>query len=220
MHRPVLLRRWLSRALLVALGLAPRLLWGQAPLVEHPLVFDMKIALPAGWTSDSIPGLQALVERLDDWSHAFTDERLQSLAADFQRTPLLRARNSERQTDQAIVTFALIPGFHAREFESRAQEMSESLVASHCNAYRGIVERAGGTMSCDRYELRQVDGRQAVVIFGAMRVDANGIDNQRTVVLMPVDGGLFSFTISVHRTEKDTSLAERVISSIRGPARP
>jgi hypothetical protein len=219
MRSTLLLGRWVWRAMLVAVVLAPRYLASQAPLVEHPLVFDMKIALPAGWASDSIPGLRALVDRFYDGSQPLTEERVQSLAADFQRTPLLRARNPQRQADQAIVVFTLIPGFHVREFEASAQELAGSLVASHCDANRGIVERAGGTMSCDRHEVREVGGRPSVVIFGAMKVDANGIDNHRTVVLMPVDGGLLSFTLSVHRTEADTTLAERVIDSIRGPGR-
>lgn len=219
MYRTLRLDRWIPSAALVAFVIAPHHLASQAPLVEHPLVFDMKISLPAGWISDSIPGLHELVARFSAWAPALTAERVQQLSGDFQRVPLLRARNAQRLTDQAIVVFTLLPGFHVREFESGAREQSASLAASNCNAYHQIVEGAGGSFSCDRYELREVDGRPAVVVFSSMRIESSGIDNHRTVVLVPIDGGLLSFTFSVHRTETDTSLAERVISSIRTPAR-
>lgn len=219
MHRPLPLTRWLSCVLLIGIALAPRPLPGQAALVEHALVFDMKMSLPAGWTRATIPGLQELVDRMDEWTRELTEERVQTLAADFQRTPILRAWNPQRTSDQAIVTFRLLAGFHVHEFEASAQELAASLVSSHCEPSRAVIEQAGGTASCDRFELRQIGDWLAVVVYGSVRLEANGIDNRRTVVLMPVDGGLFSFVLSVHQSNADTSWREQVIGSIRGPAR-
>jgi len=220
MNRSLYRSRWLTWATLVVLGVAPRQLGSQAPLVEHPMMLDMAISLPAGWRSDSVPGLRELVERLYAWAPALTEERVRDLIAGFERTPLLRARNAQRLTDQAIVMFAPLPGFQVRDFESGTPEQYASLVASHCNPLRAMVEGAGGTLDCDRHEVRVIDGRLAVVVLGAMRVDASGIDNRRTAVLMPIEGGLLTFDITVHRTESDTLLAERIIGTIRAPARP
>jgi hypothetical protein len=218
MNRTRVRRWWMACAALLALA-APRLVSGQAPLVEHRLVFDMALSLPPGWALDSIPGLAALAARLYEWAPALTEERVQQLVADFQRTPLLRARNTRRLTDQAIATFTPLPGFQLQAFESGTPEQYATFASSHCAPIRMLVERAGGTVDCDRHEVRVIDGRKAVVILGSMRVDASGIDNRRTAVLMPIEGGLLTFTFSVHRTEADTLLAERIIATLRGPTR-
>lgn len=76
----------------------------------------------------------------------------------------------------------------------------------------------GGTAECVRHELVTLENRKVVVIQQTTVVARAGLDNQRTVVLVPAPGLLFTLSISLRRKGFDPAIPRAITTSLKLPA--
>lgn len=190
----------------------------QGGFAERATGFGTRISLPVTWQLASDAELtsnrEAALKRMRDG----TTRQLREMAASNENAPLFRAQDPAVPSNSANMNVTVSPQMTSATFsEMTAKDVGE-LVGELCRTFRAQAQKMGGRGECFRHELVTLEGRRVVVIHQTAAVPRAGVDNQRTVVLVPGPGLMFTLSISMRRNGYDPAVPRAIMASLKLPA--
>lgn len=203
---------------LVGAVLIPTLSPAQVGFREHNAGFGIVISLPASWHADSAAQLSALRERTLEHMRGSGIEQLREFAAQNENALLFRARDEKERTNSVNMNVTVGPDLTRSAFASANAAEIERLVSTVCSGFVAQAREVGGTARCLRHEVITIQNRKALMIVQEALIPRAGMDNRRTVVMLPSEGLLFTLSISLARSAADPGVSRAIIASIKLPA--
>ncbi|WP_434479088.1 hypothetical protein [Gemmatimonas sp.] len=190
----------------------------QGGFSERATGFGTRISLPVTWQLASDAELTSNREAALARMRSGSVQQLREMAASNENAPLFRAKDPATPSNSANMNVTISPQTTSAMFsEMTARDVGE-LVGELCRSFREQTQQTGGTGECLRHELVTLEGRRAVVIHQTFAIARAGLDNRRTVVLVPAPGLLFTLSISMRRTGFDAALPRAIMASLKFPA--
>jgi hypothetical protein len=203
-------------ALLVAS--IPSLATAQGGFTSRSAGFGITVALPSSWELMSKAEVAATRERTIDGMRASGVAALRAFAASNENAPLFHARDTQRRANFSNMNVTVRPGVTRDLFAKLGPKDTDALVGELCQAFVAQTASMGGTGRCRRHETVTLEDRKVLVIYQEASVLRAGLENTRTVVMLPADGLLFTLSVSVHRADYDPAVVRAILGSVRFPA--
>lgn len=190
----------------------------QGAFSERATGFGTRISLPVTWQLASDAELTSNREAALARMRSGTTRQLREMAASNENAPLFRAKDPAVPSSSANMNITVSPQMTSSTFSEMTTKDVGELVRDLCRTFRAQTQEMGGTGECLRHELVTLEGRRAVVIHQTAAVARAGLDNQRTVVLVPAPGLMFTLSISMRRNGVDAAIPRTIMASLRLPA--
>lgn len=204
-----------SVVMAVALSL-PAHAEAQGGFEEHQVGFGVRLALPRSWRLDSESELSAGRERTLDRMKVSTVKELRDIAASNANTLVFRARDQDVRGNVANMNVTV--GSNTKEsFTVLTRAQVDAMVDGLCRVFAKQTTDMRGTGKCLDHELVTLANRKVLVLHQEANVPAAGIDNRRTVVMIPADGLLFTLSISLKRADYDPAVVRAIMASVKLP---
>jgi hypothetical protein len=190
----------------------------QGGFSEHAVGFGTRISLPTAWQLASDAELTSNREAALARMRSGTVRQLREMAASNENAPIFRAKDPAKPSNSAAMNVTISPQMTSSSFSQMTARDVGELVGELCQAFRAQARQMSGTGECLRHEIVTLEGRRVIVVHQTATVVRAGLDNQRTVVLLPAPGLLFTLSISMHTTGFDPAIPRAIMASLKLPA--
>lgn len=186
--------------------------FAQTALVAHDLEYGVRLSLPGSWTLASARERSTTLQNAQRTLRSSGIAELREAAATTTWVPLLQAHNPSQRGTATLVA-SPERTMKADEFDTNPAGETARMIAEACQSFQAQMTGYGGTGTCLGHEVLSSNQRKALVLHHEAVIPGR-MDNRRTIMIIPAEGLLFTFSMSVRKETYDPAVARAVLASI------